>query len=153
MWRVGYEGGRAEKLTTAAASDSRPRFSPDGRRLLILSDRSGSSQPWVLPLSGGEPQQAATLEGGVRAAEWAPDGRRIALIAPSGEQRFVVGDKKDPVARRITAMNGTVEMVRYPDESHYLAGIGRPDRRIDRIERIVGWFTTHLGGRRSRAVN
>ena len=47
----------------------------------------------------------------------------------------------------------TVEMVRYPDESHYLAGIGRPDRRIDRIERIVGWFTTHLGGRRSRAVN
>ena len=44
-------------------------------------------------------------------------------------------------------------MVRYPDESHYLAGIGRPDRRIDRIERIVGWFTTHLGGRRSRAVN
>ncbi len=153
VWRVGYEGGRAEKLTTAAASDSRPRFSPDGRRLLFLSDRSGSSQPWVLPLSGGEPQQAATLEGGVRAAEWAPDGRRIALIAPSGEQRFVVGDKKDPVARRITAMNGTVEMVRYPDESHYLAGIGRPDRRIDRIERIVGWFTTHLGGRRSRAVN
>ena len=201
VWRVGYEGGRAEKLTTAAASDSRPRFSPDGRRLLFLSDRSGSSQPWVLPLSGGEPQQAATLEGGVRAAEWAPDGRRIALIAPSGEQRFVVGDKKDPVARRITAMNWrmdgagmrdqfnsawvgtvggrrvrrvteptythihkaqapllllqseqdlrcpaiqselvfamlrqrgrTVEMVRYPDESHYLAGIGRPDRRID----------------------
>jgi len=23
--------------------------------------------------------------------------------------------------------------------------IGRPDRRVDRIERIVGWFEKHLG--------
>jgi dipeptidyl aminopeptidase/acylaminoacyl peptidase len=38
----------------------------------------------------------------------------------------------------------TVEMVRYPDESHYLAGFGRPDRRVDRIERIVAWFTRYL---------
>jgi dipeptidyl aminopeptidase/acylaminoacyl peptidase len=38
-----------------------------------------------------------------------------------------------------------VEMVRYPDEPHYLAGIGRPDRRVDRLERIVAWFTEHLG--------
>ena len=96
LWRVSYEGGRAEKLTTAAASDSRPRFSPDGRRLLFLSDRSGNTQPWVLPLSGGEPQQAAALDGDVGAAEWADDGRRIALTAPSGEQRFLVGNKKDP---------------------------------------------------------
>jgi len=27
---------------------------------------------------------------------------------------------------------------------------GRPDRRVDRIERIVGWFTRHLGARPSR---
>jgi len=132
LWRVGYRGGRAEKLTTAAASDSRPRFSPDGRRLLFLSDRSGSTQPWVLPLSGGEPQQAAALEGGVRAAEWAPDGRRIALIAPSGEQRFLVGDKKDPVARRITAMNWRLDGhgVRDQFNSSWVARVGgsRPGR-------------------------
>ena len=133
VWRVGYEGGRAEKLTTAAASDSRPRFSPDGRRLLFLSDRSGSSQPWVLPLSGGEPQQAATLEGGVRAAEWAPDGRRIALIAPSGEQRFVVGDKKDPVARRITAMNWRMDGAGMRDQfnSAWVGTVG--GRRVRRV--------------------
>jgi dipeptidyl aminopeptidase/acylaminoacyl peptidase len=37
-----------------------------------------------------------------------------------------------------------VEMVRYPDESHWLAGIGRPDRRCDRLERIVEHFRRHL---------
>src|SRR5262249_20408845 len=37
-----------------------------------------------------------------------------------------------------------VEMVRYPDESHVMFIIGRPDRRIDRLERVVDWFTRHL---------
>jgi len=36
------------------------------------------------------------------------------------------------------------QLVRYPGESHFLAGIGRPDRRVDRLQRIVDWFRTHL---------
>jgi acylaminoacyl-peptidase len=38
----------------------------------------------------------------------------------------------------------TVEMVRYPEESHIMAAIGRPDRRVDRLGRIVDWFSDHL---------
>jgi dipeptidyl aminopeptidase/acylaminoacyl peptidase len=37
------------------------------------------------------------------------------------------------------------QFVRYPGEPHFLAGIGRPDRRVDRLQRIVDWFRTHLG--------
>lgn len=37
-----------------------------------------------------------------------------------------------------------VQMVRYPGEPHFLAGIGRPDRRVDRMERITGWFEQYL---------
>jgi dipeptidyl aminopeptidase/acylaminoacyl peptidase len=37
-----------------------------------------------------------------------------------------------------------VEMVRYPEESHIMLAIGRPDRKVDRLERIVGWFSDHL---------
>lgn len=37
-----------------------------------------------------------------------------------------------------------VEMVRFPEESHNLSRSGRPDRRIERLEQIVGWFDTHL---------
>jgi dipeptidyl aminopeptidase/acylaminoacyl peptidase len=36
------------------------------------------------------------------------------------------------------------QLVRYPDEPHFLAGIGRPDRRVDRLRRIVEWFREHL---------
>jgi dipeptidyl aminopeptidase/acylaminoacyl peptidase len=35
-------------------------------------------------------------------------------------------------------------MARYPGEAHFLAGIGRPDRRVDRMRRIVEWFREYL---------
>lgn len=37
-----------------------------------------------------------------------------------------------------------VEYVLYPDESHVYASSGRPDRRIDRMDRVLAWFDTHL---------
>ena len=37
-----------------------------------------------------------------------------------------------------------VDMVRFPEESHNLSRSGRPDRRIERLERIVGWFDRHM---------
>jgi dipeptidyl aminopeptidase/acylaminoacyl peptidase len=36
-----------------------------------------------------------------------------------------------------------VEYVLYPEESHVMQGIGRPDRRIDMLERTVAWFARH----------
>ena len=39
----------------------------------------------------------------------------------------------------------TVEMVRFPEESHDMSRNGRPDRRIERLRRIAGWFERFLG--------
>lgn len=38
-----------------------------------------------------------------------------------------------------------VTMVRYPREGHELSRSGEPKHRIDRLERIVGWFESVLG--------
>jgi dipeptidyl aminopeptidase/acylaminoacyl peptidase len=37
-----------------------------------------------------------------------------------------------------------VELVRFPEESHDLSRSGRPDRRIERLNRIAGWFNRHI---------
>lgn len=37
-----------------------------------------------------------------------------------------------------------VEMIRFPGESHDLSRGGRPDRRLERLVRIAGWFSKHL---------
>jgi dipeptidyl aminopeptidase/acylaminoacyl peptidase len=101
LWRVPLERGRPEQLTSAAANDLRPEFSPDGESLAFVSDRSERFQPWILPLGGGEPRRAAELDGQVAAAGWSPTGRALLLLSPSGENRFLVGSDEKPVARRI----------------------------------------------------
>jgi dipeptidyl aminopeptidase/acylaminoacyl peptidase len=37
-----------------------------------------------------------------------------------------------------------VEYVLYPEESHTFSSTGRPDRRIDRMTRMLDWFDRHL---------
>ena len=39
----------------------------------------------------------------------------------------------------------TVELVRFPEESHDLSRNGRPDRRVERLRRIGGWYERFLG--------
>src|SRR4029453_2179172 len=116
LCRVGVLGGRPEQLTNADASDARPRISPDGTRLALLSDRTEQTQVWVMPLDGGEPRMIEGFPDGVTAAEWAPDGRHLAVVAPSGVRRFSVGAPKDPTARRITTPFWRLEEVGVLDE-------------------------------------
>ena len=101
LWRTDFEGAEPEQLTTAHAGDVRPRFSPDGRQILFISERSGKPQVWVMPTTGGEPRQVTDLKSGAAAAEWSPDGKHLLIGGGSGEQRFIVGSKDDPTARRI----------------------------------------------------
>ena len=132
LWRVPLGRGRPEQLTFADANDVKPSFSPDGEQLLFLSDRTERFQPWVLPLSGGEPRQAAEVEGAVSAASWSPDGRRLLLLAPSGEQRFSVGDPEEPLVRRIRDLTWRLDGAGIRDEFTSAwavpVGGGRPRR-------------------------
>jgi dipeptidyl aminopeptidase/acylaminoacyl peptidase len=116
LWRTTFTGGKPEQLTSAIASDTRPRFSPDGRSLLFISDRTGKPQAWVMPLTGGEPRQLTDLAGGVGSADWSPDGRRLLILAASGEKRFVVGNADDPTARRIRDYTWRADGVGIRDE-------------------------------------
>ncbi len=67
------------RLTQHPASDSAPRWAPDGLGLYFLSSRGGSSQVWYLALSGGEPQQVTTLPLDIGSFEVSPRGDRLAV--------------------------------------------------------------------------
>ena len=76
------EPGRGQpprRMTAGDKRDSDPRFSPDGRRLAFLSNRGGSSQIWVLDLSGGDPVQATSFPTEVNGFSWSPDGKWIVI--------------------------------------------------------------------------
>ncbi len=67
-------------LTPGEHSDTTPRWSPDGRFLAFVSDRTGEEQLWLLPYAqGGEARPVTSGYGGASQPTWAPDSRRIAL--------------------------------------------------------------------------
>ncbi len=47
----------------------------------------------------------------------------------------------------LRVLDRPVEYVLYPDEHHEMRSSGRPDRRIDRMERLLAWFRAHTRGR------
>ncbi len=144
LWVVPWRGGRAERLT-GGDRDEQPRFSPDGRTLLFLSSRSGSTQPWLLPLGGGDPSQLCELAGGAGAAEWSPEGRRVLLLGPSGVDRFLVGDRESPVGRRIDALWWRLDGAGTRDQTTSVwvvsARGGRPRRITEPAAHVFGaWW-------------
>ena len=46
----------------------------------------------------------------------------------------------------LKVLDRQVELILYPEEHHEMKNYGRPDRRIDRMERILAWFDRHLRG-------
>jgi len=79
LWAVATDGSGLRQLTTAAASDSSPVYSPDGGSVYFLTARSGSSQVWRLPLGGGEAEQVTRLPLDVDSFQLSRDGKLLAL--------------------------------------------------------------------------
>lgn len=79
IWLVGIDGGDRRRLTTDAAGDFNPRWSPDGRWLYFLSTRSGSSQVWRVSPEGGEPEAVTALPLDVSNLTVSPDGNVLAV--------------------------------------------------------------------------
>ena len=81
IWIAPVDGGPPRQLTGGPKHDSHPRFSPDGRRVLFSSDRSGSGQLWVIDLDGGEARQLTTISTDASHGTWSPDGKWIAFTS------------------------------------------------------------------------
>jgi len=84
IWLVDREdskAGTARQVTGGDQHDFAPRWSPDGQTLAFLSDRSGTIQIYLLPMSGGEARQLSKLQQGISEYNWRPDG--LALLAHS----------------------------------------------------------------------
>jgi len=57
LWIVAGDGSGLRRLTSHPQSDTNPRWSPDGRTVWFISNRSGSSQVWRISIDGGEAEQ------------------------------------------------------------------------------------------------
>ena len=52
LYTLPLSGGDAKRITSGPAFDSQPRYSPNGKQIVFLSDRSGSENIWVCDADG-----------------------------------------------------------------------------------------------------
>jgi Tol biopolymer transport system component/C-terminal processing protease CtpA/Prc len=79
LWSTSVDGGEALRLTEHPAQDTRPRITPDGKRVVFSSNRSGSFQVFSMASSGGEQiQHSHNSEGGLLEC-LSSDGKRAII--------------------------------------------------------------------------
>jgi dipeptidyl aminopeptidase/acylaminoacyl peptidase len=67
----------------------------------------------------------------------------LLMLQAEADRRCPASDNEQLfIALRV--LGKTVEYVLYPEESHVYASAGRPDRRIDRMNRVIAWFDRYL---------
>jgi len=90
LYLIPIVGGKAEALTQGMPLDMQPRFSPDGKKIVFVSDKSGSDNVWILDLEKDkqdkEYMKALTEETDAyyQTPEWTPDGKYIVASKTTG---------------------------------------------------------------------
>ena len=78
LYSIPATGGKAQNITKGLAFDTHPRYSPDGKKLLFISDRSGSDNVWMIDFEKKDTVQVTKdRDQNYEAADWTPDGNYI----------------------------------------------------------------------------
>src|SRR6266700_5139864 len=87
LWVVPASGGESRRLNPTPNHEERPRFSPDGKRLIWTSKATDPTQIWMCDFDSGsgtlvgKPHQVTSISTGADGAIWSPDGKNIVCVS------------------------------------------------------------------------
>ncbi|MCY7344827.1 MAG: hypothetical protein LH614_01295 [Pyrinomonadaceae bacterium] len=113
VWTVSANGGTASILVSHPATESRPKFSPDGKRLAFISNRTGGGDVYVLNLETNDLSRITFDDSLDNLDAWSRDGRWLYY---SSSNRDIAGMND---VYRVSANGGTpmtVSADRYTSE-------------------------------------
>ena len=101
LWIVPAVGGVPQRLETSSGTEVHPAWSPDGKRLVFVSDRDGANGLWLVPMADGRTAGPARkligLAGTAFFPCWSPDGKDIAYLAGDRERQEIFTVASDGV--------------------------------------------------------
>ena len=82
------EEGDLRQITDSPWRDKDPQYSPDGKWIAFISDRSGREEIVRMPSDGaGEPQKITDLDTLKLSLSWSPNSKEIAFTASDSKLR------------------------------------------------------------------
>ena len=104
IWTAPLSGGDARLLVSHVATESHPVYSPDGRTLAFVSDRTGGGDIYLLTLANGDLRRLTFDDGNELLDGWSRDGEWIYY---SSGARDIAGND----IYRVRAAGGTPMLV------------------------------------------
>ena len=135
IFTVPFKGGAATQITRGLAFDSQPRFHPAGDRIVLVSDRDGGDNVWVLWLDGSDSTQITKGKAHrYQSPEWTPDGKYI--VASKSGGRF-----GQPMPQIYDAEGGSGAKLFSGADNLKVTGVafGADDRYVWYAQRFGGW--------------
>ena len=121
IWTVPATGGVAALLVSHSANEARPLYSPDGRQLAFISNRTGNGDIYLLTLATGELKRLTFDDGLDQLDSWSRDGRWIYFSSTSRD----IGGLNDLF--RVSPNGGTPMMVSSDRYTNEFYGVPSPD--------------------------
>ena len=80
LYTLPLAGGKATSLTRGMAFDGQPRFSPDGKKIVFVSDRDGGWNVWTMSVDKRDTTQVTRGKTNqYESPEFTPDGKFIVV--------------------------------------------------------------------------
>lgn len=90
--------GDLRQITDSPWRDKEPKYSPDGKWIAFISDRSGREEIYIIAADGaGEPQKITDLDNLKNNFSWAPNSKEIAFTASDNKLRKYTLENKQTV--------------------------------------------------------
>lgn len=124
---------RSTQYSNVSANNYYPRWSPDGTRIVFVSNRDGGFKIYVMNADGTGQTNISRNETSDGAPDWSPDGTKIAFICRPGGGVEICTMNPDGTNRIVLTGNGLNEdsPVWSPDGKKIAYTVGRFDGATD----------------------
>ncbi len=141
LYTLPITGGTATRLTSGLAYDAQPRFSPDGKQIAFISDRSGGDNVWLITVDGKDSTQLT--KGNTRnytSPEWTPDGKYVIASRAGG-----LGGAAKLWMYHVDGGNGVALGTQPPQAKMLGAAFGKDGRYVWYAQRQGDWMYNAIG--------
>ena len=95
LYTMPATGGNATAITKGMAYDVHPRYSPDGRKILFISDRDGADNVWYIDTEKKDTVQLTKDQNQYfPSACWTPDGEYIVYVKGRRNTKLYMAHRK-----------------------------------------------------------